>query len=115
MSSEGLKSLPGLVDMSPGCVFLSDLDNAKPDQYWSVQAQYRATGGLLAVLENEGVDIVFHQKANDLIVPTDGVSQTTKFKLSPAHVFAFGSDANVNHVNYFYQGVTWEKILDFLR
>ena len=114
LGAEGLKSLPGLVDMSPGCAFLGYLDNPKPDQYWGIQAEYRASGGLLAVLENQGVDIVFHRKANDLVVPTDGVSQTTKFRLSPEHVFAFGSEGNVNHVNYFYQGATWEKILGFL-
>ena len=116
-AAEGLKSLPGLVDMSPGCAFLDDLANADPSRYWGIQAQYRADGGLLAVLENGGVDLVFHGKPNDLVVPTDGVSQTTGFKLSqltPPHVWVFKPQDGVNHVNYFYQPATWQSILSFL-
>ena len=113
----GLKSLPGLVDMAPGCAFLRGLANADPSRYWGIQAQYRADGRLTSVLENKGLDILFHDKANDLIVPTDGVSQTTGFqltKLNPPHVWAFKPEDDVNHVNYFYQRATWNSILSFL-
>ena len=118
LGEAGLKSLPGLADMAPGCKFLSDLANADPARYWSVQAQYRADGGLMAALENKGLDIVFHDKPNDLVVPTDGVSQTANFqlsKLSPPHVWAFEPKDGVNHVNYFYQRATWDSILGFLK
>jgi pimeloyl-ACP methyl ester carboxylesterase len=114
----GLQSLPGLVDMAPGCAFLGDLTNADPARYWGIQAQYRADGRLTAALENKGLDIVFHDKANDLIVPTDGVSQTASFqltKLTPPHVWAFKSEDGVNHVNYFYHRATWDNILGFLK
>lgn len=113
----GLVSLPGLADMAPGCALLGDLANADPNRYWGIQSEYRAQGGLLSVLENKGLDVVFHKKANDLIVPTDGVSQTTGFtltKLTPPHVWAFQPKDEVNHVNYFYQRPTWDSILNFL-
>jgi|HubBroStandDraft_6_1064221.scaffolds.fasta_scaffold21866_4 pimeloyl-ACP methyl ester carboxylesterase len=114
----GLKSLPGLVDMSPGCTFLEDLTNADPARYWGIQAQYRADGRLIAALENKGIDIMFRNKANDLIVPTEGVSQTSTFqlaKLTPPHVSVFEPKDGVNHVNYFYQRLTWDSILGFLK
>jgi hypothetical protein len=114
----GLKSLPGLVDMAPGCALLNCLANADPSRYWAIQAQYRADGRLTSVLENKGLDILFHDKANDLIVPTDGVSQTTGFqltKLNPPHLWAFKPEDGVNHVNYFYQSATWNNILGFLK
>jgi hypothetical protein len=114
----GLRSLPGLADMAPGCKFLGALGNAAPDRYWSVQAQYRADGGLVAALENEGIDIVFRDKANDLVVPTEGVSETTAFRLrglTPSHVWAFKPQDGVHHLNYFRQRVTWDAILGWLR
>jgi hypothetical protein len=73
----GLKSLPGLVDRSPRCTLLQDLANVDPARYWGIQAQYRAQGRLIAALANKGMDIIFRNKANGLIVPTDGVSQTS--------------------------------------
>jgi hypothetical protein len=76
----GLKSLPGLVDMSPRCTFLQDLANVDPARYWGIQAQYRAEGRLIAALANKGMDIIFRNKANGLIVPTDGVSQTSSLQ-----------------------------------
>lgn len=76
----GLKSLPGLVDMSPRCTFLHDLAHVDPACYWGIQAQYRAEGRLIAALANKGMDIIFRNKANSLIVPTDGVSQTSSLQ-----------------------------------
>jgi len=113
----GLKSLPGLVDMSPGSAFLGQLSNPVPNRYWAIQANYRADGRLVAALENKGLDILFRDKANDLIVPTDGVSQTAGFQLAqlnPPHVWAFRPEDGVNHVNYFHQRPTWDSILGFL-
>jgi pimeloyl-ACP methyl ester carboxylesterase len=118
LGEASLKSLPGLVDMAPGCAFLGSLTDADPSRYWGIQAQYRADGGLKAALENKGVDILFHDKANDLVVPTDGVSHNANFQLAcltPPHVFAFKPQDKVNHVNYFYQQPTWTAILGFLQ
>ena len=41
---------------------------------------YRAEGRLIAALANRGMDIIFRNKANGLIVPTDGVSQTSSLQ-----------------------------------
>lgn len=117
LGAAGLKALPGLADMAPECTFLADLANAQPDRYFAIQAQYRAQGGLRAAVENGGTDLFFHKKPNDLIVPTDGVSQAPAFRLStaaPSHVFAYAADQGVNHINYFYQRPTWTNILNFL-
>ena len=72
----------------------------------------------MAALENEGIDIVFRDKANDLVVPTEGVSETTSFRLrdlTPSHVRAFNPQDGVHHLNYFRQRATWDAILGWLQ
>ncbi len=115
---EKLQHLPGLCDMSPNSPLLAAL-NVKSNfanDYWAVQANFRPSGSLAAVLEKGAQALVFKDKENDLIVPTAGVSVTPAFDLAqvnPVRFFQFNGD-DVNHVNYFYQQEVWDKALAFL-
>lgn len=108
-----------MADMAPNCPFLTAL-NAPPAyaaRYWAVQAAFKPSGNLAAILEKGGQDIVFGTKSNDLIVPTDGVSCTPDFNLTTCKPVQYSqfTGSEVNHVNYFYQPETWDAIMSFLR
>jgi len=112
----GLGALPGLEDMNPGNPFLSQLNAAAADNnpYYAVEADFRPTGGLAQAIESNGVDALFLGEANDLIVPTLGVSQVNGQSLPGTQVDEYAQSANVYHLDYFYQQGTWDTILKFL-
>ncbi len=112
----GIGALPGLEDMDPGSPFLAELNvpPLSPAFYSAVEADYQPTGGLATAIENNGVDALFLGDVNDLIVPTLGVSEVKGQPLPPAQVDEYGQATGVYHLNYFYQGGTWDRILQFL-
>jgi hypothetical protein len=112
----GLGALPGLEDMNPGSPFLTQLNAASKDNssYYGIQADFQPTGGLAQTIENDGVDALFLGKANDLVVPTLGVSTVNGQVLPGAQVDAYPQTANVYHLDYFYQQGTWDVISGFL-
>jgi hypothetical protein len=112
----GLSALPGLVDMNPGNPFLTQLNSASSDNapYYGIQADFQPTGGLATVIQNNGVDALFGEVANDLVVPTLGVSNVNGQVLPGTRVDAYPQSANVYHLDYFDQQGTWDAILEFL-
>jgi len=112
----GLGALPGLEDMNPGNPFLTELNSASNDTspYYGIQADFQPTGGLATAIENNGVDALFLGEANDLVVPTVGVSDVNGQTLPGTQVDAYPKSANVYHTDYFYQQGTWDAILGFL-
>jgi pimeloyl-ACP methyl ester carboxylesterase len=112
----GLGALPGLEDMNPGNPFLTQLNSASNDNspYYGVEADFQPTGGLATAIENNGVDAMFQGVANDLVVPTQGVSNVNGQVLAATQVDAYPPTANVYHTDYFYQQGTWDSILGFL-
>jgi hypothetical protein len=112
----GLGALPGLEDMNPGNPFLRQLNSASNDTspYYGIQADFQPTGGLATAIENNGVDALFLGAANDLVVPTQGVSDVNGQTLPGTQVDAYPQSANVYHTDYFYQQGTWDSILGFL-
>ena len=112
----GLGALPGLEDMNPGNPFLSQLNAAAADNspYYAVEADFQPTGGLAQAIESNGVDALFLGEANDLIVPTRGVSQVNGQSLPGTQLDEYPQSANVYHLDYFYQQGTWDTILGFL-
>ncbi|MGB9236836.1 MAG: hypothetical protein WCC04_20700 [Terriglobales bacterium] len=112
----GLGTLPGLEDMNPGNPFLTQLNNASVDDapYYGIEADFHPTGGLATAIENNGVDALFLGVANDLVVPTQGVSEVNGQSLPGTQVDAYPPTANVYHTDYFYQQGTWDSILGFL-
>jgi len=112
----GLGALPGLEDMNPGNPFLAQLNAASNDDtpYYGIEADFQPTGGLATAIENNGVDALFLGEANDLVVPTLGVSDVNGQPLPGTQVDAYPQSANVYHTDYFYQQGTWDSILGFL-
>jgi len=112
----GLGALPGLEDMNPGNPFLAQLNAASTDNtpYYGIEANFQPTGGLATAIENNGVDALFLGVANDLVVPTLGVSDVNGQPLPGAQVDAYPQSANVYHTDYFYQQGTWDSIQGFL-
>jgi len=112
----GLGVLPGLEDMNPGNPFLAQLNSASTgnNPYYGIEADFQPTGGLATAIENNGVDALFLGEANDLVVPTLGVSDVNGQTLPSAQVDAYPRSANVYHTDYFYQQGTWDSIVGFL-
>ncbi|HXM59836.1 MAG TPA: hypothetical protein VN950_03200 [Terriglobales bacterium] len=112
----GLGALPGLEDMNPGTPFLVELNSASSGitPYYGIEADFQPTGGLATAIENNGVDALFLGQANDLVVPTLGVSDVNGLTLPGPQVDAYPQSANVYHTDYFYQQGTWDSILSFL-
>jgi pimeloyl-ACP methyl ester carboxylesterase len=112
----GLGALPGLGDMNPGNPFLTQLNSASSNNaaYYGIQADFQPTGGLATAIENNGVDALFGEVANDLVVPTLGVSNVNGQTLAGTQVDAYPQSANVYHLDYFDQQGTWDAILGFL-
>jgi hypothetical protein len=113
----GVGSLPGLEDMNPGNPFLTQLNGASGDNgpYYGIEADFQPTGGLAAAIENNGIDALFQGLANDLVVPTAGVSKINGQDLPATQVDLYPQSSNVYHTDYFYQQGTWDSILKFLR
>jgi pimeloyl-ACP methyl ester carboxylesterase len=112
----GLGALPGLEDMNPGNPFLVQLNNASSNNapYYGIEADFQPTGGLATAIENNGVDALFQETQNDLVVPTLGVSELNGQTLPATQVDQYPTTANVYHTDYFYQQGTWDSILGFL-
>jgi pimeloyl-ACP methyl ester carboxylesterase len=112
----GIGALPGLEDMNPGNPFLEQLNSASnsTSSYFGVQADFQPTGGLATAIESDGVDALFLGEANDLVVPTLGVSDVNGQTLPGVQVDAYPQSANVYHTDYFFQQPTWDSIVAFL-
>jgi hypothetical protein len=112
----GVGALPGLEDMNPGCPFLTQLNGESADNssYYGIEADFQPSGGLATAIENNGVDALFLGVANDLVVPTFGVSNVNGQTLPDAQVDEYPQGANVYHTDYFYQQGTWDAILNCL-
>ena len=61
-------------------VTTNEADGPSVASYPSSDDMVSCRGRLIAALANRGMDIIFRNKANGLIVPTDGVSQTSSLQ-----------------------------------
>ncbi|PPK72310.1 hypothetical protein B0F88_104103 [Methylobacter tundripaludum] len=113
----GLPYVPGLEDQSPVSNLVNVL-NSKPEyseRYYGFGADYEVTGNLRTVVKagvDSVVDRLFNDKANDLVVPTLGVSSNACFSLDSSHIHDFNG-GEVYHTNFFFQ-TEIRKILEFL-
>jgi hypothetical protein len=118
-----LDSLPGLASMSPNGRFIRRI-NAGPKpaaDYFAIAADFEPTGALLALVTggalNSLADQIFGDAANDLVVPTLGVSQGSPdpaFPITGDRAFAFARDAGVLHSHYFEDRATSGRLLTWL-
>lgn len=120
---EVTQALPGLRDQAPGSELLAKLNATvsgqnPADHYFAVRSNYEPRdAGLIKVVLDAGVDRLFHNKENDLVVPTLGVSETDKFILDPnSRVKSFGlaQTEDVAHTRFFAHRDTWNHILTSL-
>ncbi|HET9402335.1 MAG TPA: hypothetical protein VFO34_15430 [Candidatus Acidoferrales bacterium] len=112
----GVGALPGLEDMNPGSAFLEalNLGDLSANDFYAVEADFRASGGLLQVMAEDGIGALFEGEANDLVVPTDGVSQLGSQTVPRAQIDLYPQGSNVYHTDYFEQGATWDVLNAFL-
>jgi pimeloyl-ACP methyl ester carboxylesterase len=114
-----LKGLPGLCDQCTDSALLKALNapaatGANPGlDYFAVQSNYTPSGGLAKAILNAGVDRLFGEKQNDLVVPTLGVSEIDSSMLDENRVKYFGQNGrdNVAHTDFFSRSETWSHIL----
>ncbi len=95
----GLEAVPGLADQAPRSELLQSLPAAGAGRY-AAQADFHATGSAAGVVADHLIDGLFSGAANDLVVPTQGVSTFADAALPAAQVKAF-SGAAVHHTSFF--------------
>jgi hypothetical protein len=113
-AAAGLKALPGLADMAPGSPLLTALGAApsNEDDYWAVTSDYEPGEPLLRAFVDSGVDRLFGNVSNDLVVPAEGVSTFHGTRLAAPRVTAFGRNGGgaVMHTRFFRERATWGHI-----
>jgi hypothetical protein len=119
VSETGLDALPGLVDQAPASRFLTKLNAPKCPSidvqgYFGIEAEFHPDGGIAAAMLDKGVDRLFRGNANDIVVPTLGVSQVASAKLPPLQVKQYGLADHVHHTSFFRHLPTWEYIAESL-
>jgi hypothetical protein len=115
VSETGLKALPGLVDQAPSSSFLKALNAARAPllnltSYWGIEADFHPNGGIASALLDKGLDRAFNNQANDIVVPTVGVSQIASAALSSTQIKKYGAGDGVYHTCFFRRVATWEFI-----
>lgn len=123
VGSAALHGLTGLLAMDPGGELIGRLDTGRPPaaDYYALAADYRPTGAFLSLVAggvaDAVIDRVFAGAANDLVVPTLGVSRssTRPFSLvAEARTFTFPGSAGVMHTSFFRAPETTRSLLDWL-
>jgi hypothetical protein len=113
LAESALPRLPGLADQDPSSDLISSLRTpaARAQKFFAFEAEFEANGNLLDVVKDGVMDKIFQEKANDLVVPTAGVSST--LRLPRERVVSFGKADGVHHTNFFkHQSIA--QIADFL-
>ena len=113
----GIPKLPGLVDQSPDSELLKRLNATKPvtaGSYYAIRADYSGAGKVIGTISAEVMNTLFNDEANDLVVPTAGVSDNPAFGLLNDRVRTYANLDAVHHTNYFFKAETWAQILNFL-
>ncbi|MEP7764213.1 hypothetical protein [Sanguibacter sp. 25GB23B1] len=123
IGSAALHGLEGLMAMDPRGDLIERLDRGRRPtaDYYAIAADYRPTGALLSLVAggvaNAVIDRVFGGTANDLVVPTLGVSQGST---APAplvagnRAFTFPDSAGVLHTSFFGAPETTAQLLSWL-
>lgn len=118
-----LRGLPGLLAMDPRGAFIERLNSgaAPTAEYFALSADYRPSGGLaalvLASVADAVIDRVFADAANDLVVPTLGVSEggaDPAFPIPSERMFSFDDTEGVQHSGFFPAPETSRRLLTWL-
>jgi len=122
--AHGLSSqLEGLLSMDPDGEFLKKLakTSAGGAELFAVAADYEPPPGTplfsLTRLKDAGIDLVFSDKPNDLVVPRDGayiVSGAAGFPIAEAKRRIFATTDGVTHTEFFKHSRTQAWLLELL-
>lgn len=108
-----LPALDGLASMNPSGSFITSLGPLPASiQVYAIAANYqpKPLGGLWDLVHNAGIDLIFGEEANDLVVPTMGVYEG--FQLADKLEFAPGD--GVDHNMVYANPVSFQKLLQWL-
>jgi len=111
-----MPQLPGLDDQHPKNT-LTPLLNSKPDELdAAIQADYEPPEGFQPVMRvaDMGMDLIFGGRTNDLVVPTEGVSNWPGGNFAEERLLKFSSEKAVFHSNMFRQQETRDCLLNWL-
>lgn len=117
IAEAGLTHLPGLRDQAPGSDLLAALNDAAtapidPGAYYAVQSNYEPPRALLKLMLDGTVDRLFGEQANDLVVPSLGVSRVRQREIGAEQVEYFGKvqKSSVAHTRFFSEAATWKLV-----
>jgi hypothetical protein len=108
--------LPGLDDQQPQSSLIPLLQGTPRDMDAAIQADFEPPPGLQAMmrLADAGMDFIFDDQKNDLVVPTDGVSQWLGGKVPQGRLVAFDRNKGVFHSTLFRQVETRHRLVGWL-
>ncbi len=110
-----MPKLPGLDDQKPDSDFIPLLQDSPRPNDAAIQANYAPPPGLQAVMRSAdmAMDFIFGQP-NDLVVPTNGVSQWPGAAFLDRRLVSFPTEKSVHHCNLFLQAKTGRHLLGWL-
>ena len=118
-----LTGLGGINSMDPTGDFMSRLNTgpAPATEYYGMAANYEPKGALgsmiLKTVTDVVIDRVFADAANDLVVPTLGVSEGSAdlaFPIDPGRLLVYDQSRGVQHTSFFSEPDTSSKLLEWL-
>lgn len=114
--SDVMPVLPGLDDQRPGSGLFKQLRNRPGAKDVAIEANYEAPPGLQAVMRtaDAAADFIFGQQQNDLVVPTEGVSQWSGGIFDQERLLSYTAGQSVHHCNLFSQAKTRLQIATWL-
>ncbi|MEZ5184150.1 MAG: hypothetical protein R2720_00255 [Candidatus Nanopelagicales bacterium] len=122
LAAGAVEGLPGLRAMDPTDPGLGTLGSAaSPDIVrYAVDVDFEPTGSLLSLtrVKDAAVDLVFGQKANDMVVPTDGAAGAAGlpgFPVPADRRLSFGRSSSVWHCSFFSQPQTAQHLRQWFR
>ncbi len=122
LAAGAVEGLPGLRAMDPTDPGLTTLGSAaSPDiARYAIDVEFEPTGSLLSLVrvKDAAVDLVFGQKANDMVVPTDGAAGASGlpgFPVPADRRLAFGRSSTVWHCSFFSQPQTADHLRQWCR
>lgn len=114
--SEVMPTLPGLDDQQVDGSLIPLLQEGPRETDAAIQADYEPPPGLqpLMCVANASMDFVFGELKNDLVVPTNGVSEWSGGCCPGSSTLAFDRRNAVFHFSLFRQAETRSRVLDWL-
>jgi len=111
-----MPTLPGLDDQQPQSSLIPLLQATPRETDAAIQADYEPPPGIQAIMRiaDAGMDLIFGNEKNDLVVPTDGVSQWLEGTVLAGRSMTFDRSKGVFHSSLFRQREARDHLLNWL-